>query len=228
MNASVPAKKTREGRADRVLVRNLAVMQTHRRVLGLALVATVVAAVSVGGAVAVARHKVPPQYVPVTADGRLIELLPLNRPNLDEAGIASFTLEAVRAVNTYDYINWRDQLNGAQVYFSPRAWGDYSAQLQSTGTINAVQARKMVVSIQPKGPVKLVNEGIPENGPYQWRVDVPVLISFTAHGVVGSDGSPSNGSNRQEGTINLLLSRAPPSVSSRGVVVQVYRFTPDP
>lgn len=214
-------KKSRSSRsraAEQVVSRNIAVTSIYRKLIGLAFVATIAAVISVVAAMSLAAKRVPPQYVPVLADGRLLPLIPLDRPNVNQAKIAEFSLKAIHALNTYDYINWIDQLNEAQVYFSPAGWAGYEKEIMSVDTLKAVEARRMVVSVRPMGDVEVVQEGKAPNGVYAWRVEVPVLIRYTAH-----TGAESGG-NTQQGTVTLTISRVPTTVNERGLAIQLYKL----
>lgn len=216
------SSKSKDGkprRAEQVVARNLAVETIYRRLIGLAFVSTLAAVFSIIAVVSLAGKKVPPQYVPVMEDGRLLPLVPLSKPNVDQAEIANFSLEAIRKLNTYDYINWVSQLNEAQFYFSSQGWKKYDEELQRVDTLKAVQARRMIVAVRPTGDVRLVKEGKTSAGIYVWQVEVPVRVSYTAH--VDSSGQ---GGNAQIGKVTLTISRVPTTENPRGIAIQVYKF----
>jgi intracellular multiplication protein IcmL len=220
-----PKDPTRRARAERVVVRNLAVTSIHRRLLGMVVLATLLALVVCSIAFSVVTRKVPPQFIPVTEDGRLLPQPPLSKPNIDQAGISAFALEALHALNTYDYVNWRDQLNAAQAYFTPKGWGDYAAELQRVGTMRAVEERQHIVSMRPNGPVAVLREGVDTDGSYFWDVEVPLVISYKAH--LDAQGSGS-GSNRQEGVARLHIVRVKTTQIPRGIAIGVYGFRLNP
>ena len=213
-------KKPRSSRrsAEQVVARNIAVESLYRKLIGLAIIATIAAAISIFAAMSLAAKRVPPQFVPVLSDGRLLPLVPLDKPNMNQAGIAEFSLDAVRALNTYDYINWISQLNAAQQYFSPAGWKAYEEELLDVATLKAVEARKMIVSVRPAGDVRVMKEGLAGNGVYAWMVEVPVVIKYTAH----TDGQV--GGNTQEGVVTLTISRVPTTANSYGVGIQLYKL----
>lgn len=208
----------------RVVERNQAVYLVMRRLIGVALLATLAAAISVVCAIGIYSKPVAPVYVPATDDGHLLPLVPLNQPNVGRGDVGMFALEAIRAVNTYDYINFRDQLNEATNYFTPLGWKQYNDQLAASRTLDAVQERKMIVSVEPTGEVTVPGEGVRE-GVYMWRVEVPVEIKYTAHGLL-SNGSVDAG-NRQKGTVILFVRRVPTTSNPRGLAVGVYQFKPE-
>lgn len=204
-----------------VSVRNAAVYILYRRLIGVSLVAVASALVSLVALWAVIGKPVPPQYIPVTQSGELLPPVPLDQPNTDRGGVGAFALEAVRSVNTYDYINYRDQLAAAEGYFSTAGWNSFSVEYQKSATLNAVIARKMIVSVQPTGEVRFLNEGIVSSkGTYVWQVQVPIEIQFTAHALL-PNGNIDTGS-RETGVVTLYISRVPTMKSPSGLAVQLY------
>lgn len=214
-------KAQRDGGGVKVVERNQAVHLILRRLIGTALLATVAAGVSVVGMVGIYGKPVPPVYVPVTDDGHLLPLIPLNQPNVGRGEVGAFALEAIHAANTYDYINFRDQLNEAAVYFTPKGWNQYNDQLKSTRTLEAVQERRMIVSVKPMGEVAVPAEAV-QDGIYTWRVEIPVEVDYTAHAQLAS-GMADTG-NRQKGTVILFVGRVPTTINPRGLAIQVYQF----
>lgn len=204
-----------------VTARNQAVYAIYRRLIPVALLSVISAAFALFAAFSVWSVRTPPQYVQLHEDGRLIVQRPIGEPSIPQGVLSSFALDAIRALNTYDYINWRTQLQAATVYFSPRAWGDYQKAYQEARTLDAVTKRKMVVSVEPAGPVAFLQEGIVGgSGEYAWRVSVPVKVSYTPHDI--QSGSP----NLQEGEVILVISRVPLEVNPNGYAIQTYVFKP--
>jgi intracellular multiplication protein IcmL len=214
----------REGGGVKVVERNQAVYLIMRRLIGAAILATVAAGVSVVGMLGIYGKPVAPVYVPVTDDGHLLPLVPLNQPNVGRGEVGAFALEAIHAINTYDYINFRDQLNQASVYFSPKGWNQFNDQLKTTRTLDAVQERHMIVSVKPMGEVSVPAEAS-QDGLYTWRVEVPVEVDYTAHAQL-ANGMADTG-NRQKGTVILFISRVPTTINPRGLAIQVYQFRQD-
>lgn len=207
----------------KVVERNQAVYLVMRRLIGLALLATLAASVSVVCMLGIYSKPVSPVYVPATDDGHLLPLIPLSRPNVGRGDVGMFALEAIHAANTYDYINYRDQLNAATNYFTADGWKQYNDQLASSRTLIAVQERKMIVSVEPTGEVSVPGEG-PRDGVYMWRVEVPVAVKYTAHGVL-SNGSVDAG-NVQKGTVILFIRRVETTANPRGLAIWLYQFKP--
>lgn len=232
--SSTPKSETEERRSSRrdkrrssgvrVVERNQAVYLVMRRLIGLALLATIAAAISVVCMIGIYSKPVAPVYVPATDDGHLLPLVPLSQPNVGRGDVGTFALEAIHAANTYDYINYRDQLNAATDFFTTLGWKQYNDQLDASRTLVAVQERKMIVSVQPTGEVTVPAEGVRE-GVYMWRVEVPVDIKYTAHSTL-ANGAVDPG-NSQKGTVILFIRRVPTTTNPRGLAIGVYQFKPE-
>ncbi len=222
-----PKSSTRHAKhgAELVIERNQAVYLIVRRAMVAAVLSLVALAVSVVCAIGIIFHPAPPVYLPVTSDGHLLPLIPLDRPNVGRGEVGAFALEAAHAVNTYDYINYLDQLSAASDYFSPAGWNQYEQKLGESRTLDAVRERKMIVSIKPLGEVSIPSEGTNKQGLYVWQVIIPVEIDYTAHIQTQSGGTDPG--NRQDGSIVMWISRVPTTVNARGMAVQVYRLRLD-
>jgi intracellular multiplication protein IcmL len=215
---------TDRGGAVKVVERNQAVHLILRRLVAVALLATLAAGISVVCMFGIYGRPVPPVYLPVTEDGLLLPLIPLNQPNVDKGGASAYALEALHAVYTYDYINWRDQLNAASLYFSPQGFAQFQSELQNSHILDAVRERHMIVSIKPLGEVA-VKQGTNPAGVYTWHVDVPIEVTYTAHGQTANGAADAG--NVQKGVATLFISRVPNTINPRGLAVQVIRLKLD-
>lgn len=208
---------------ERVIERNVATHLVARRLTGVAMVSLLAAAISVLCTIGIIGRPVPPQYLPVTAAGELLPMPPLDKPNMDKGAVGAFALDAIHAIYTYDYINWKDQLNSASSYFSPRGWDQFQQEYVANHTLDAVKARKMIVSVKPTGEVT-IKDGV-GNGVWLWIVSVPVTVTYTAH-VMTQAGAADPG-NVQSGTLSLYMSRVPTTISPKGIAIQMVRFKLD-
>jgi intracellular multiplication protein IcmL len=209
---------------QKIMVRNRSLRYIHKQMLVLVLWSALTTLLAVIGAVMAFQTKLPPQYIPVDEQGLLLPMIPLNKPSLDESGINEFALDALRAVNTFDYINWRNQFPAAEDFFTPKSWENYLAELTSRNTMNAIVERRMIVTPNFMGAPRVVEEGLDGEGVYNWKVEQKVRIDYRAH--VIKDGGATDNGNQQYGTIVLTIQRVPTPVSARGVAIKTYMFLP--
>lgn len=219
-SASGKSSGRKDGRADHVVVRNLFALAITRRAVFLTLIAALCAGLSVLSAFQVFRFKTPPQYIQLTEDGRIFPVAPLNVPNVNDGEILQFASDSIKWINTYDFVSWKDQLQFNAQRFTPSGWGDYLDRLTSSGTLNTVQAQKMVVSASFDGPAQIVKAGVVQKlNQYTWVVDVPATITFRS---VGLDKNATE--LRQKGVVTLYIVRVPLEINLRGYAIQVYQF----
>lgn len=221
-NESKQSEKSprKDGRADHVVVRNLFALNITRRAVFLALLSVVCAGLSLLSAYQVFSFKTPPQYIQLTEDGRIFPVAPLSVPNVSEGEIVQFATDSVKWINTYDFKSWRDQLQVNSSRFTPKGWGEYLEQLTITGTLNTMQAKKMVVSPSFTGPPQVLKQGVVSNGElYTWVVEVPVQVNLEA---ASTDKNATNLS--QKGVVTLYIVRVPLEVNLRGYAIAVYQF----
>ena len=68
----------------------------------------------------VIRHRDEPLYFPTDNVGRLIEIAPVSKPNMTTEQLTTWTVNAVIKATSYDYVNFRRQMQDMQNYFRMR------------------------------------------------------------------------------------------------------------
>jgi len=205
--------------AVEVVARARAFVLIFRRMIFLVIASIVLSLASLGSYLAIKGHKVPPQYLPITSDGRVLPLVPLVEPSLESAEVIEFGLEALRLMHSYDYINWKTQFPRSQSYFTPSGWASYFDGFLKSNTINTVEEKKMIVSMSPKGSPKIISEGVLE-GIYAWRVEIPLTITYTSH----ARNAVTDDVLFNSGVVTLVIQRAPITLSASGVAIRAYNL----
>lgn len=118
-----------------------------------------------------------PLYFATDSIGRLIQIVPVDKPNMPTDDVAKFAVEAGEAAFSYDFVNYRAQLQSAEKYFTRYGWQQYMKALRDSNNILALTNRKQIVIAAAVDKPKLVKEGV-LGGAYAWRFDVPVLVTY--------------------------------------------------
>lgn len=217
-SSSGKVKKPRPGRAEMVVVRNMYALMMTRRLTVLSILAIICAFLSVLSAFQVIKVKTPPQYIQLTEDGRVFPLTPISRSNVSDGDLLRFASDSVKWINTYDYMNWRDQLQTQAHRFTEAGWQIYLDELVARDTLTAVENRKMVVSAEFTGPAQIEKQGLEEeSNRYTWIVKVPVDVKYY----------PSGGDSQvlsQKGVVTLYIVRVPLATNQRGYAIWLYQF----
>ena len=116
-------------------------------------------------------------YFATTSDGRIINIVPLNEPYRTQAEVIAWASSSIQNVMRFDYHDYRERLQQASVNFTPTGWDSFSKALKDSNIIEAVEARKLVVSLDLNSAPEIKNAWV-KNGIYTWYLEVPVMIRF--------------------------------------------------
>lgn len=227
MRVSEVEKKQSIAPSRIVSLRNRSVASIYRKLLMLGVLMTVVVVISACLVYITKSRNFTPQYIPVDAKNQVITELPLNKPHQSDEQTIEFATQAIRALNNFDYVNYKMQLNNAHVYFLNSAWDKYLGELSDTKTLKAVQSMKAIVSVELTQEVKLKKEMISLEGKdvYSWLIMVPAVMEYIPHAV--SDTREIGKKITQSGTIYMRIVRVPLEESNFGEGIMNYTFKPD-
>lgn len=123
-------------------------------------------------------NPVHPIYFATDTVSRLIQIVPVNVPNMTQAQVDAWTVEAVQATLSMDYINYRAQLQNAQKYFTSWGWSKYMSALMASNNLLGVTQRRQIVFATVVAQPKITAQGI-LGGSYAWKYEMPVLLTFS-------------------------------------------------
>lgn len=160
-----------------VHLRNAFYRGKFRFALALYILSLIANAVLIGMIIYLWRHPTAPLYFPADKIGRLIEVVPLQESNMSAQDVANWAVEAVEAAYSYDFMNYHEQLQNAQKYFTDYGWRNYMKALAASNNINALTQRKFVIIARVVEPPKIINQGI-LGGAQSWKFEMPVLVTY--------------------------------------------------
>ncbi len=124
------------------------------------------------------RHPTPPLYFPADKSGRLIQVVSLQQNNMmSNEEVSRWVVEAIEAAYSYDFYNYRGQLQNAEKYFTTYGWRSYMNALTASNNLLALTERKQIVTARVVAPPKLINQGI-LSGALAWKYQMPVLVTY--------------------------------------------------
>lgn len=210
--------------ADEIIAMVFRRNQFYRRQYLLALAAFALALIVIGflSWMTVYLYKNPtrPLYFATDEVGRLIQIIPLDRPNMTPEQVTAWTVEAVQNATSYDFVNFRTQLQRAQRYFSSFGWTNYMSALEFSGNLLALTTRKQIVMARVVDQPKLVTEGLLA-GAYAWKYQIQLLVTYWEPPY---DNKPEHRySNALE--VNVIVQRQPILQSYRGLAVVQFIAT---
>ena len=180
-SGSMKEPPSREGGAQMVSLRNDWYRDQYRtnssalRMAAIALLVSVGINVLLGWAVI---HK-RPVYFAATNDGRILPLVPLSRPAMNDRRVVSWATDVAISAYSYDFINWRKVLSGLSQDFTREGYSSFIGSLKASGNLDLVLKNRMVTSAVPAAAGVVVAKG-KLGGIYAWKIQVPVLVTYQA------------------------------------------------
>ncbi len=160
-----------------IFLRQVFYLHQLRLVLGAVLLNLLLILILLGMLVYFLKHPVQPIYFTTDKVGRLMVEPPLNEPNFSLNDVSAWTVNAVQTSYSYDFMNYRAQLQSSEKYYTDFGWRQYMKGLQQSGNLLALVEHKMVVAAKVVGPPKLLIQGILGNR-YAWKFSMPVLVTY--------------------------------------------------
>lgn len=161
-----------------VLNRNAFYRDGYRLLLRISMIQGIVIALLVGAIVSLLFTVQTRQiYFATTSDGRIINIVPLNEPYRSQAEVIAWASDSIRSVMSFDYKDYRGRLQQVSSNFTPTGWDSFSKALKDSNIIDAVEARKLVVSLDLTLAPEIKNAFV-KNGIYSWYLQVPVTVRF--------------------------------------------------
>lgn len=115
-----------------------------------------------------------------TQDARAVcEAVTLDQPNVSDARVRNMAADAAIELNSYDYLNWRRQIqNAMNAYLTTNAQRAYSSALNNSNTIKRVEQGYYTVSaLLGNKPPRIAEQGVVD-GRFYWKVEVPLVIYY--------------------------------------------------
>lgn len=204
-----------EDALELIKLRNNFYRDNYRRVVGALLSMILINIILVSVVFYQILNPAPPQYFATSTDGRITPLYPLSDPMMAPAELLQWAERAAVAVNSYNFVNYKEALQSAQNSFTPDGWKYYQDALKSSGTLDAVLAKKLVVSAVPTGAPVVLEQGV-ISGRYAWKVQLPLLVTYLS----------ASESTQQPVIVTMVISRVPTVDMPRGVAIVSFISSP--
>ncbi len=160
-----------------VRLRNTFYRDNYRRLVGILLILILINLLLIGSIIYLISSRPAPVYFATSSDGRITPLYPLNQPVVAPSELLQWSAQAAVAAYTYNFVNYRQDLQRASEYFTPEGWNQFQQGLKDTRNLETVVAKKFVVTATPTGAPEIKDQGI-LNGRYAWRIQIPLLVTY--------------------------------------------------
>lgn len=160
-------------------------------------------------------HPPEPKYFATSINGRITPLFALNEPNQSDSAVLQWANQAAIAAFTYNFVNYRSELQASSGFFTADGWDQFLNALQQSNNLDAVKAKKLIVSaVATRAPV-ILQKGV-LNGRFAWRVQMPLLITYQS----------ASEFSQQSNVVTMLISRVSTLNSPRGIGIAQFVVGP--
>ena len=116
-------------------------------------------------------------YFATTADGRIINIVPLDDPFLSRDRVISWAAGKSQEVMRLNYFDYRPRLQQAAANFTPTGWESFTRAMKEARIIEALEAHKLVMAMDIEAAPE-IEKAFVKDGVYSWYVQFPVTIKF--------------------------------------------------
>lgn len=145
--------------------------------LGIFLLSLVANAILIGILVYLVKTPPLPFYFAADEVGKLIQEVPVTQPVMSDEQLSAWVVKAVEQTYSYDFVNYRGQLQSTQKYFTEYGWRNYMKGLDASNNLTALTQRKLVAVAKVIDTPKLLKTGI-IGGALAWKYQMHVLVSY--------------------------------------------------
>lgn len=198
-----------------VTLRNSFYRDGQRRLVSGLLITLLVNVVMASLLVYVITHPPEPTYFATSINGRITPLYPLDQPNQSDSAVLQWANQAAIAAFTYNFVNYRDELQSSSGFFTADGWQQFLTALQQSNNLDAVKAKKLIVSaVATRAPI-ILQKGM-LNGRYSWRIQMPLLVTYQS----------ASEFSQQNNVVTMLITRVSTLNSPRGIGISQFVVGP--
>jgi Type-IV b secretion system, inner-membrane complex component len=140
-----------------------------------------------------------PVYEYYTVDGQSVtQIIGLPMPNMTNRAVLSWAESSITEVMTIGFGDFAHKLINQRSRFTSDGWDAFVASFLNQGIDATFRRDQLVLTTIPTGPAQIDQQGPNEKDVYQWRVSMPVVMTYATN---------NNVTNRERATINLTIVR---------------------
>lgn len=160
-------------------------------------------------------HPPAPKYFATSINGRITPLFPLDEPNQSDSAVLQWANMAAIAAFTYNFVNYRTELQASSGFFTADGWDQFLSALQQSNNLDAVKAKKLIVSaVATRAPI-ILQKGM-LNGRFSWRIQMPLLVTYQS----------ASEFSQQNNVVTMLVTRVSTLNSPRGIGIAQFVVGP--
>lgn len=161
------------------------------------------------------------RWIPTTDNHAICEVSTESNPRVTSATLAEYAKDAVVNSYSYDYVNYRSNLNAAGArWYTDEGRKAFLKTLDDSGNLERVLKGRMILRAMATQVAQVEESGALATGQNYWLVQVPIAIEF----YVGGD---QQARSRQDFLAAVTIVQIPASATNtKGIAVDSVQLSP--
>lgn len=155
---------------------------------------------------------IPVKYVYADANGKISTLTAMNMPNMSDSEISNWIINALSNSLSFDYVQYRKQIQDSQQYFTPNGFVGFEKMLQTSHLLNEIIDQHLIMKSTILKAPNLTSSG-DEGGVFVWHFSVPMSIELN----MKSGQNNTINSSQKSVIVNVTIERLPETLQASAV-----------
>ncbi len=153
------------------------------------------------------------QYYLRNNKSELVQLVPLTMPNMTNRAILSWATTSVTEIMTVGFGDYEQKLKAQRPRFTPEGWDAFAKAFDRQKIGEAFKNSQLVLTTVPSNTPVIVMQGVNEKQIYQWRVQMPVIMTYATN---------NNVNRHEKAVIDLTIIRVKPEQNPSGIGIDTW------
>jgi hypothetical protein len=146
-------------------------------------------------------------------DGNMIPLDPLTMPNMTDRAILSWAVTSVTEIMTIGFGDLIEQLGAQKPRFTSEGWKSFAAAFHEQKINESFKESQLVLTTVPSDTAVILAQGFNEQKIYQWKVQVPVIMTYITN---------NNVTQHTRAFVTLTIQRVSPEQNPAGIAIKSW------
>jgi Type-IV b secretion system, inner-membrane complex component len=143
----------------------------------------------------------------------VMALDPLIMPNMTDHAVISWAITSVTEVMTFGFGDMIPHLSLQKPRFTTGGWDSFVTAFNKQKINETFKENQLVLTTVPSDTAVILSQGQNEMGVYQWRIQVPVIMTYATN---------NNVSQPHRGVITLTIVRVRPDQNPSGIAIKKW------
>jgi intracellular multiplication protein IcmL len=155
------------------------------------------------------------QYYARNTKQEVMQLVPLTAPNMTNRAILSWATTSITEIMTMGFGDYKTKLPEQRFRFTPGGWDAFAMTFDKLKVGEKFQQNQLVLTTVPSTTPVIVQQGPNERHVYQWRVQMPVIMTYATN---------NNLTSHERAVVDLTIIRVNPNQNPAGIGIDSWRL----